>query len=238
MDKNPSACLQLANIAKMILKRNLTQFESDMMMFPRMCGHCSTFLGSVDHEVCQGCHVALYCDKQCQESDKDHVKNCQQFRENREDYIHSLKTTSCGNMPSMTQIHHHPKTMSDALKVMNLSLESSEGRRISSMLSSPLTCLSALVNHTNLSSASCITVHLVGSRKIETSSLWSLLLSLSPSIERISLIFIGLECIESSQDELSRLDTRITMEFVPPCSYEEYSTSDSFKVDINKQLPR
>ena len=36
LDKNPGACLQLAGIAKMCLRRNLTQFESDILMYPRL----------------------------------------------------------------------------------------------------------------------------------------------------------------------------------------------------------
>ena len=35
LDKNPSACLQLAGIAKMCLRRSLTQFETDVLMYPR-----------------------------------------------------------------------------------------------------------------------------------------------------------------------------------------------------------
>ena len=36
LDRNPGACLQLAGIAKMCLRRNLTQFESDILMYPRL----------------------------------------------------------------------------------------------------------------------------------------------------------------------------------------------------------
>ena len=44
VDRNPGAGIQLANIAKMILRRNLSQFETDVLMFPRVCGHCSAHL--------------------------------------------------------------------------------------------------------------------------------------------------------------------------------------------------
>ena len=44
LDRNPGAAIQLANIAKMILRRDLTQFETDLLMFPRLCGQCSAHL--------------------------------------------------------------------------------------------------------------------------------------------------------------------------------------------------
>ena len=47
LDKNPGACLQLANIAKMILKRNLTQFQAAM----------STL--AFDQRICQNSSISL-----------------------------------------------------------------------------------------------------------------------------------------------------------------------------------
>ena len=48
-----------------MLRRSLTQFESDLLMFPRTCGlaTCSTHLGGGPAAVCGGCGVAVYCDK-------------------------------------------------------------------------------------------------------------------------------------------------------------------------------
>ena len=48
-----------------MLRRSLTQFESDLLMFPRTCGlaTCSAHLGGGPAVVCGGCGVAVYCDK-------------------------------------------------------------------------------------------------------------------------------------------------------------------------------
>ena len=123
--------------------------------------------------------------------------------------------------------------MSEALHRLDssLTLDTCEGRRLSSQLSSPLTCLSTLASFVNTSSASSsLIIHMVGSRKIEVSSLWSTLLSLSGNIEKISLIFIGLECIEP--EESVSHDQRIEMLFVPPCSYDQYAASGDYQVSI------
>ena len=48
-----------------MLRRSLTQFESDLLMFPRTCSlaTCSAHLGGGPATVCGGCGVAVYCDK-------------------------------------------------------------------------------------------------------------------------------------------------------------------------------
>ena len=48
-----------------MLRRSLTQFESDLLMFPRTCGlaTCSAHLEGGPATVCGGCGVAVYCDK-------------------------------------------------------------------------------------------------------------------------------------------------------------------------------
>ena len=51
LDKNPGACLQLAGIAKMCLRRNLTQFESDILMYPRLVLSWLSFSPQV-HKLC------------------------------------------------------------------------------------------------------------------------------------------------------------------------------------------
>ena len=54
-----------ANLCYLVLRRSLTQFESDLLMFPRTCGlaTCSAHLGGGPATVCGGCGVAVYCDK-------------------------------------------------------------------------------------------------------------------------------------------------------------------------------
>ena len=118
--------------------------------------------------------------------------------------------------------------MAEALSLLypDTSLASPHGRSLSSLISSPLTCLSALSSTSPPSPH--LTVHLVGSRRIETSCLaaWSVLLSLSPAPDRITIVFIGLEAI--SPDTSFSPPDKMDFVFVPPCTYEEYAQSDEF----------
>ena len=118
--------------------------------------------------------------------------------------------------------------MKEALSLLSpeVSLDTPEGRTLSSLLSSPLTCLSAL--RSSWTPSSHLTVHLVGSRRIETSCLqaWSTLFSLSPDLLKITLVFIGLEVI--TPDPSFSPPDNMELVLVPPCTYEEYALSDNF----------
>ena len=116
------------------------------------------------------------------------------------------------------------KEMSEALQLIaaRTSLNDPLGRAISSVVSSPLTCKSAL-SFICRSSNSPLTVHLVGSRKIELCSLpaWSLLKS-----SKIKLVFIGPECAEPSDSKISNMN--IECQYIPPCTYAQYADSSLF----------
>ena len=239
LHKNHGACLQLANIAKMILKRNLSQFESDILMFPRLCAGCSAHINTVECASCDKCYSVLYCDDHCRELDGDHHKYCQQLLFNREDYLFSRSQPADDNTQTtqttqtcLSQLDHLtqvPGDMSEALLMMEtcLTLDTPRGRHVSSLLSSPLTCLSTLVKHaSNKLNCKLLTIHLVGCRKIEVASAWSLL-SILTNTDKIRLIFIGLECIEPSYGELQ--SNNIEMVFIPPCSYDQYALSEQFE---------
>ena len=237
LDKNPGHCLQLATIAKMIMKRNLTQFESDILMFPRLCNTCSSFLGSVETTVtCPACTCTIYCSDTCLGDDVDHKNHCEEIKHNRDDYLYSRNVSTKEMMSGLnvSDIARVPHDMMDALHMLDtcLSLDTPRGRHVSSLLSSPLTCLSALIEHVDLSKSSQLTIHLVGSRKIERSSPWSILLSaLAPKIEKIRLIFIGLEVIspDEDDDDMSWSHPQLEMIHIPPCPYDQYAASDDYQ---------
>ena len=123
-----------------------------------------------------------------------------------------------------------PATMEEAVSRVSpsCSLSSPQGRVLSSLLSSPLTCLSALARSA-LPPQPHLTVHLVGSRKIETSCLsaWSVLFSLNPRPASITLVFIGLEVL-TPPDPSASLPDNIKCVFQPPSTYEEFAMSESF----------
>jgi len=241
LDKNPGSCLQLANIAKMILKRNLTQFESDMLMFPRLCGTCSSHIGATAGIVSCNRRCVLYCNQQCKDVDQEHQNNCLEMSRNIEDYIYERQNLKhfCDDDKNIAHFKLNwnllsviPKSMDDAIRTLDssLTLETPRGRHVSSMLSSPLTCASAIINHFNFDQTSKerLTIHLVGSRKIERSSTWSILTSLLSNVKKIRLIFVGLECLSPESETTCNAD-KIEMVFIPPCSYEQYATSDDFQ---------
>ena len=134
------------------------------------------------------------------------------------------------NVSNITRV---PGDMLEALHMLDtcLSLDNPRGRHVSSLLSSPLTCLSALTNHVDLTKSTQLTIHLVGSRKIERSSAWPILLAaLAPRIERIRLIFIGLEVISPDEDDdMSWSHPQLEMIHIPPCSYDQYAASEDYE---------
>ena len=69
-------------------RRSLAQWETDMLMFPRVCGSCSSHLAGGGEE-CPGCRVTVYCSAACREEDSQHSLHCENLRNNREDYLHS-----------------------------------------------------------------------------------------------------------------------------------------------------
>jgi len=237
LDKNPGACLQLANIAKMILKRNLTQFESDMLMFPRLCGSCSSHVGASKSIVSCKRRCILYCNQQCKDMDLEHPNYCLEMSRNIEDYLYDRQTCCDDDKNrradfklSWNLLSTLPKSMEEAIQTLDstLTLETPRGRHVSSILTSPLTCAEAILKNFVQTSKEKLTIHLVGSRKIERSSTWSILLSLLPNVQKIRLIFVGLECL-SPESETNDVSDKIEMIFLPPCSYEDYATREDFE---------
>lgn len=229
LDKSPGSCLQIANIAKMLLKRSLTQAESDMLMFPRTCATCSAFLASERRVVteCGGCLV--YCDLECRDRDEVNTEHHQQILANREDYLHTRRAGAATDIAllDLTRITRIPDTMEEALQMLepSLSLDTPRGRHVSSHLSSPLTCLMAAGRHLQ-SPGPHLTVHCVGSRKIETASAWSLLPALMPGVEKVTIVFIGLECVQPPEDASPHPSLELI--YQPPCPYDEYARSPAY----------
>ena len=115
-------------------------------------------------------------------------------------------------------------TMAEAVTYLkpDISLDSPQGRALSSVISSPLTCNMALPFCPTPTHVP-ITVHLVGSRQIELSSIsaWSLL-----NTSRLVLVFIGPECT-APKTPLPSIDG-IEYQFIPPCTYADFATSSHF----------
>ena len=230
LDKSPGSCLQVANIAKMLLKRSLTQAESDMLMFPRTCAACSAFLASERRVVteCGGCLV--YCDEECRARDKLNIEYLEQIRANREDYLYTRRAGALTDIASLdlANITRIPDTMEEALHMLDtsLGLDTPRGRHVSSQLSSPLTCLMTAAGHIQ-SPGPHLTLHCVGSRKIETASAWALLASLVPGVQKVTIIFIGLECVQPPEDESPHPNLELI--YQPPCPYDEYARSPDYR---------
>lgn len=158
--------------------------------------------------------------------DPQHGELCRLLGQNREDFIYwkernlQKEVESVLTMTTMKKVD----TMEDALRLLSptVTLDQPPGRAVSSVLSSPLTCLTALSHtpHTTL------TVHLVGSRKIELSSLpaWSMLFS--PKTVKLLLVFIGPEC-SSPEDSLPHSEG-VEYQFEPPCTYADFATSSMY----------
>ena len=111
LDKNRGAALQLAGLAKLCLRRSLTQvtplsnhrlrllqsltarvlcsvqFEADVLMFPRSCGSCCAWLAGAGLN-CPQCGVAAWCGDTCRQADTTHSLSCSGLATNRSAGIH------------------------------------------------------------------------------------------------------------------------------------------------------
>ena len=146
---------------------------------------------------------------------------------------HGTCTRTCTDPPRPHQLANMrlprpPATMEEAVTALGAGLElaTPRGRHTSALLSSPLTVLAALSAAPELRSRPHLTVHCVGSRRIEAASAWSLLLSLAPGLTSVTLIFVGLEVVVPATQ-----DTRPGLQLVhlPPCAYHEYAASPDYK---------
>ena len=169
----------------------------------------------------------MYCNSECQEEDTNHAEVCSQLRDNMADYVfwryrdlQEYVGTLLTNMPKVPMV----STMEDAVTHLapDIALHSPQGRALSSVISSPLTCKMAL-QFCSSPRPDTLTVHLVGSRQIELSSMpaWSLL-----NVSKLVLVFIGPDCTppETPLPSVGGVE----YQFIPPCTYADFATSKLF----------
>ena len=145
----PGAAPQVAGVVKMLLRRCLTQQESDLLMFPRICCRCSAPCPA-DCVPCPAC-PAVHCDEPCRDGDPLHAGDCEPLASNLEDYVHWCKhskekevSVALDQLPHPLPLDQH--SMSALLSSIDeaIGLDKPIGRALSSILSAPLTTLLAL----------------------------------------------------------------------------------------------
>ena len=158
----PGAAPQVAGVVKMLLRRCLTQQESDLLMFPRICCRCSAPCPG-DCVPCQAC-PAIHCDEDCRDGDPLHEGDCEPLASNLEDYVHWRNHSKEKEVSHALDQLPHPlpsdqTSMSALLCSMDpaLALAKPLGRALSSILSAPLTTKLAFPEH----QTKTIEVHLV-----------------------------------------------------------------------------
>jgi len=220
------SALQVAGIAKVCLKRNLTQAESDILMYPRVCSQC--FLPVAEGFTCPSCSTTVHCSSTCMESDLTHPEECRALDSNRKDYIYwhdrDIHTEVDAALQSLPSPLPTCPDMSSTLTKLgpSLSLGTPLGRALSSSLSCPLSTLLAIP----APSANPLIIHLVGARRIEVSSItaWAFL-----PYPALNLVMIGPECPEPVPLPLLPPGApKLDLTFIPPCTYAEYSVSPDF----------
>ncbi|XP_059086814.1 uncharacterized protein LOC131883372 [Tigriopus californicus] len=86
LSEKPELSGQIQAILQQALNRELTQFESDMLIYPRLCMVC---LGGRQTELfnCPICHCVSYCSQSHQAEDQEeHAKSCELLRVCLEDH--------------------------------------------------------------------------------------------------------------------------------------------------------
>lgn len=86
LSEKPELSGQIQAILQQALNRELTQFESDMLIYPRLCMVC---LSGKQTELfnCPICHCVSYCSQSHQAEDREeHAKSCELLRVCLEDH--------------------------------------------------------------------------------------------------------------------------------------------------------
>jgi len=223
----PGAAPQVAGVVKMLLRRCLTQQESDLLMFPRICCRCSEPCPA-ECVPCSAC-PAVHCDKPCRDGDPLHAGDCEHLASNLEDYVHWRNhskekevSVALDQLPHPLPLDQH--SMSALLSHIDkaIGLEKPLGRALSSILSAPLTTLLAFPNPMTTT----IEIHLVGARRLELASIaaW---LTLPHS--KIRLVMVGPECPDHVPTPSSPPGSpELELVFIPPCTYEQFALSPQF----------
>jgi len=223
----PGAAPQVAGVVKLLLRRCLTQQESDLLMFPRTCARCSVPCPG-ECVPCPACPV-VFCNKECKEGDPLHEEDCKPLASNLEDYLHWCKNSKEKEVAVALDRLPHPLpwdqgSMSALLSAIdpNLALEKPLGRAISSILSAPLTTLLILPDPRTTT----IEIHLVGARRLELASLaaW-----LTLPHAKIRLVMVGPECPDHVPTPSSPPGApELELVFIPPCTYDKFALSPDY----------
>jgi len=241
------------------LGRSLTQYEMDIAHFPRVCMVC----GCDDFDKlknCKNCFCVAFCPS-CLETGKlkheadqmctqlataaEDYKNEQTLGHQVQNYIPKTIKGSHVKLPDNIEMFF----VEDVNKIVSNKLpgyQESELRYLTFLYTCPLTTLfgaeaaGKLPNGEDLSIASSLTIHLVGSRVAEMRHLtgWEIIAHRLPKLKTLTFVFIGDECPLSefpkdftykSKEIQTERGSDLTIRYqLCPKLYQDYATAQSF----------
>jgi len=200
------------------LKRDLTQYEQDLLSYPRLCNVCLDGNQS-KLKNCEKCLCVAYCSTKCSEEDKkDHEKSCFWLKTILQDYLASHRTQHdlarkwkprpyliSRDLPLSIQVFFQQELQNfcrDAeIKKLDLSQTTEFAVR---QLTFEYTCqLTAFYGAqraygtARLSKTNSLVIHVVGARQAETLDLtrWEIFCYQLPKLLNLIVVFIGPELV-------------------------------------------
>jgi len=179
--KKPESHGKFSQALQQCLGRDLTQYESDVLVHPRLCAVCLEGDQSILHN-CSECHCMAYCGEECMEEDKElHMQYCHILKQCIMDYRFSMLVgheASCLSPPFHNTYSPLPGSIQLLLQEhvqqllsnqKDLEYRDSEVRHLSFQYTCPLTVLYAgEMAHTPrgpIHDLKELVIHLVGPRK-------------------------------------------------------------------------
>jgi len=231
LDGGSSAAIQVAQIAKICIKRSLTQFESDVLTYPRCCGTCWKFDTDFTMPYCPDCSCTVYCNEACKSEDAFHKNECQQIQMARNNWIEAAEEPAPGPVDLTETLPEDGAWCGESTTQAAVASVCGEQTRLnhkgcvlSGMLSTVLTIKMAL-QFASYEKKVCL--HLVGARNMELVNikLWQQLAEYE-GLETLRLILVGPELV-GHQGETKH--DRVEVACVGGCLYEEYARSQAYQ---------
>jgi len=236
---------------KELVGRQLSQYESDMLVHARICIVCHSG-DQAKIKNCTGCHCVAYCSQECQQEDQDlHQTVCQLLHECITDYAFQSKNgheAQCYLPPPNPCYSALPSEFEDVFDKdithllsdnKNDSYKRSEIRHLTFQYTCPATVFHAATlsgvgaKAISLADTESLVIHLVGARQveIEQAPAWTLFPARLPKLTSLTLVLVGPEVGGSDlPSTFSMKSNNAVVKFIveKPCDYQKYSRSKNY----------
>lgn len=247
--KDPEAHVKVSMAVKEVLGRQLSQYESDMLVHARICIVCLSG-DQASLQNCPQCHCVAYCSQECREEDEElHQTVCDTLHHCITDYMFEAKKghqLRCYLPPPCSTVSSLPPDFPAVFEKDISALLSddddeeykeSELRRLTFQYTCPATVFHAAsvagTRTGKLADATSLVIHLVGARQveIEQAPAWTLFSSRLQKLKSLTLVLVGPEVGGSDlPSNFSMKSNNAVVKFIveKPCGYQQYAKSKGY----------